>query len=128
MSENDLKNIEKIIKALADKNRLRIIYLLNEKQDLCVCEITDIIGLSQPTISSHLRLLENAGLVESDKDGLWVNYNINSRADPFSRGSIEMICKDLKNDKQAISDVKKLKAIDRDKICGRKTQVPGKRT
>ena len=128
MSENDLKNIEKIIKALADKNRLRIVYLLNEKQDLCVCEITDIIGLSQPTISSHLRLLENAGLVESDKDGLWVNYNINSRAGPFSRRSIEMICKDLKNDKQAISDVKKLKAIDRDKICGRKTQVPGKRT
>ena len=128
MSENDLKNIEKIIKALADKNRLRIIYLLNEKQDLCVCEITDIIGLSQPTISSHLRLLENAGLVESDKDGLWVNYNINRRADHFSRRSIEMICKDLKKDKQAISDVKKLKAIDRDKICGRKTKVPGKRT
>lgn len=119
MSENDLKNIEKIIKALADKNRLRIVYLLNEKQDLCVCEITDIIGLSQPTISSHLKLLENAGLIESDKDGLWVNYNINRQADLFSRRSIEMICKDLKKDKQAISDVKKLKAIDRDKICRR---------
>ena len=104
----------------ANKNRLRMIYLLNEKQDLCVCEITDIIGLSQPTISSHLRLLENAGLVESDKDGLWVNYNINSRADPFSRKLVEMICKDLKKDKQIISDLKELKAIDRDKIC-RKT-------
>ena len=119
MSEHNLKNIEKIIKALADKNRLRMVYLLNEKQDLCVCEITDIIGLSQPTISSHLRLLENAGLVESDKDGLWVNYNINRQADLFSRKLIEMICKDLRKDKQIISDLKKLKAIDRDKICGR---------
>jgi len=119
MSENDLKNIEKIIKALADKNRLRIVYLLNEKQDLCVCEITDIIGLSQPTISSHLRLLENAGLIESDKDGLWVNYNINSQADLFCRKLVEMIGKDLKKDEQAISDVKKLKAIDRDMICRR---------
>ena len=119
MPEQNIRNIEKIIKALADKNRLRIICLLNEKQDLCVCEITDIIGLSQPTISSHLRLLENAGLVESDKDGLWVNYNINSLADLFSRKSIEMICKDLMKDKQTISDLKKLKAIDRDKICGR---------
>ena len=119
MPEQNIKNIEKIIKALADKNRLRIVYLLNEKQDLCVCEITDIIGLSQPTISSHLRLLENAGLVESDKDGLWVNYNINSQTDLFSRKSIEMICKDLKKDKQTISDLKKLKAIDRDKICRR---------
>ena len=120
MSEHNLKNIEKIIKALADKNRLRMIYLLNEKRDLCVCEITGIIGLSQPTISSHLRLLENAGLVESSKDGLWVNYSINSQADLFSRRSIETICKDLKKDKQAIADLEKLKAIDRDKIC-RKT-------
>jgi ArsR family transcriptional regulator len=109
-----------ILKASADKNRLRIIYLLNGKRDICVCEITDIIGLSQPTISSHLRLLENAGLVESNKDGLWVNYNINSQAELFSRRSIERICNDLKKDKQAISDLKKLKAIDRDKIC-RKT-------
>jgi len=100
MPEQNIRNIEKIIKALADKNRLRIICLLNEKQDLCVCEITDIIGLSQPTISSHLRLLENAGLVESDKDGLWVNYNINSLAELFSRKSIEMICKDLNKYKQ----------------------------
>lgn len=120
MSGHNLKEMEKIIKALADKNRLRIIYLLNGKRDICVCEITDIIGLSQPTISSHLRLLENAGLVESNKDGLWVNYNINSQAEFFSRRSIEMICNDLKKDKQAISDLKKLKAIDRDKIC-RKT-------
>ncbi|MES0340814.1 MAG: metalloregulator ArsR/SmtB family transcription factor [Candidatus Humimicrobiaceae bacterium] len=120
MSGHNLKEMEKIIKALADKNRLRIIYLLNGKRDICVCEITDIIGLSQPTISSHLRLLENAGLVESNKDGLWVNYNINSQAELFSRRSIEMICNDLKKDKQAISDLKKLKAIDRDKIC-RKT-------
>ena len=120
MSGHNLKEMEKIIKALADKNRLRIIYLLNGKRDICVCEITDIIGLSQPTISSHLRLLENAGLVESNKDGLWVNYNINGQAELFSRRSIEMICNDLKKDKQAISDLKKLKAIDRDKIC-RKT-------
>ena len=119
MSGHNLKEMEKIIKALADKNRLRIIYLLNGKRDICVCEITDIIGLSQPTISSHLRLLENAGLVESNKDGLWVNYNINSQADLFSRRSIERICNDLKKDKQAISDLKKLKAIDRDKICGK---------
>ena len=119
MSGHNLKEMEKIIKALADKNRLRIIYLLNGKRGICVCEITDIIGLSQPTISSHLRLLENAGLVESNKDGLWVNYNINSQADLFSRRSIERICNDLKKDKQAISDLETLKAIDRDKICSK---------
>jgi len=117
LNKNDIKEAKK---ALADKNRLRIVYLLNGKKDLCVCEITDIIGLSQPTISSHLRLLENAGLIVSDKDGLWVNYNINRQADLFSRKVIEMICKDLKKDKQILSDLKKIKAIDRDMIC-RKT-------
>lgn len=117
MLEKDLKNIEKTIKALADKNRLRIIYLLNKKKDLCVCEITDIIGLSQPTISSHLRLLENAGLIESVKDGLWVNYNISSRLDPLSKSMVETISRDLKTDKQMLSDLEKLKSIDRDKIC-----------
>jgi len=119
MSEHNLKNMEKIIKALADENRIRIIYLLKVKKNLCVCEITNIIGLSQPTISSHLKLLENAGLIESHKDGLWVNYNINSQLCFFSSKFIEIIHKDLKNDKQISSDLKKLKNIDRDMICRR---------
>ena len=117
MSEHDLKNVEKIVKALADKNRIRIICLLKAKKELCVCEITDIIGLSQPTISSHLKLLENAGLIESHKEGLWVNYNINSRSGPLSSGLIKTIYKDLEKDKQIVSDLKKLKNINRDMIC-----------
>ncbi len=117
MPEYDLKSMEKVIKALADKNRIRIIYLLKVKKMLCVCEITDIIGLSQPTISSHLKLLENAGLIESHKDGLWVNYNINRQLDPFSSAFIEIIYKDLEKDKQLVYDLKKLKNIDRDMIC-----------
>lgn len=120
MSEYNLKSIEKVIKALADKNRIRIINLLKVKKVLCVCEITDIIGLSQPTISSHLRLLENAGLIESRKEGLWVNYSINSQLDPFSNEFIEIIYKDLENDKQIVYDLKKLKNINRDMICRRK--------
>ncbi len=120
MSEHDLKNIEKIVKALADKNRIRIIYLIKAKQVLCVCEITNIIGLSQSTISSHLKLLENAGLIESHRDGLWINYNINSQLDPASSGFIEIIYKNLEKDKQIVSDLKKLKNIDRAMICRKK--------
>ncbi len=50
-----------------------------------MCEIKEIIGLAQPTISSHLKLLENAGLIESNKEGLWVNYNISANLDSLSR-------------------------------------------
>ena len=117
MKEQKLKQTTKIIKALADENRIRIVCMLKNKRDLCVCEITEIIGLAQSTISSHLKLLENAGFIESYKDGLWVNYNIVSGLNPFSAELIEMIYKNLKNDKQIKSDFEKIKKVSRDIIC-----------
>ena len=117
MKEQKLKQTTKIIKALADENRIRILCLLKNNKDLCVCEITDIIGLAQPTISSHLKLLENAGLIESFKDGLWVNYNIAGSLDLFSDELIEILYKNLENDKQLKSDFEKIKKVGRDIIC-----------
>ncbi len=120
MKEQKLKQTTKIAKALADENRIRILCLLKNKKDLCVCEITDIIGLAQPTISSHLKLLENADLIESFKDGLWVNYNISSSLDSFSSEFIEVLYKNLKNDIQIKIDEENAKKINRDAICRKK--------
>ena len=120
MKEQKLKRTIKIAKAIADENRIRILCLLKNKKDLCVCEITNIIGLAQPTISSHLKLLENAGLTESFKDGLWVNYNIADSLDPFSAEFIEVLYKNLKNDKQIKIDEENAKKINRDAICRKK--------
>ena len=120
MKEQKLKQTTKIAKALADENRIRILCLLKNKKDLCVCEITDIIGLAQPTISSHLKLLENADLIESFKDGLWVNYNISSSLDSFSSEFIEDLYKNLKNDTQIKIDEENAKKINRDAICRKK--------
>lgn len=120
MKEQKLKQTTKIAKALADENRIRILCLLKNRKDLCVCEITDIIGLAQPTISNHLKLLENAGLIESFKDGLWVNYNINSLLDSFSSEFIEVLHKNLKNDTQIKIDEENAKKINRDAICRKK--------
>jgi len=121
MNENQLKQTAKIIKALADESRLRILCLLENKRDLCVCEITEIIGLAQPTISSHLKKLENADLVESYKDGLWVNYNIVRSPDSFSSEFLETLYKNLRNDKQIKIDMQKAKNINREIICRKKT-------
>ena len=117
MKEQKLKQTTKIAKALADENRIRILCLLKNKKDLCVCEITEIIGLAQPTISSHLKLLENADLIESFKDGLWVNYNISSSLDSFSSEFIEVLYKNLKNDMQIKIDEENAKRISRETIC-----------
>lgn len=70
-----LKEIEKNYKALSDRNRLRIINMLKHRA-MCVCEITKILKLSQSTVSGHLRVLKEAGLVEDKKDGLWIEYSL----------------------------------------------------
>lgn len=63
------------LKALADPTRLRMLDLLVEQPEpLCVCEITDQFDLRQPTISHHLRILREAGLITSDKRGVWSYY------------------------------------------------------
>ncbi|MEM2367334.1 MAG: metalloregulator ArsR/SmtB family transcription factor [Candidatus Bathyarchaeia archaeon] len=63
----------KVFKALADVHRLRILKLL-EVREMCVCEIMIALGLTQPTASHHLGILENAGLVKGRKEGKWVFY------------------------------------------------------
>ena len=65
----------KLFKALGDKTRLRMIYLLRTKE-LCVCEIMAALDLTQPTASHHLGILENAGIVKDRKEGKWVFYSI----------------------------------------------------
>ena len=63
------------LKALADPMRLRILDLLGQQTGpLCVCDITAAFDLGQPTISHHLRVLRQAGFIESKKDGIWVYY------------------------------------------------------
>jgi len=68
----------RFFKALADETRLRILRLL-EVREMCVCEVMVALGLTQPTASHHLGILENAGLVKDRKEGKWVFYSI---ADP----------------------------------------------
>jgi ArsR family transcriptional regulator len=70
------------LRLLADDNRLRIFSLLT-KTELCVCEIEDLLGLSQSLVSNHLAALRRAGLVESrrdDEDARWIFYRANPEA------------------------------------------------
>ncbi|MFW5999784.1 MAG: ArsR/SmtB family transcription factor [Halanaerobiaceae bacterium] len=65
-----------IAKALAHKTRLEIIDILIEKGEKCVCELTEILEVSQSTVSKHLGILKKAGLVDSKKEGLNVTYYV----------------------------------------------------
>ena len=65
----------KFFKALGDETRLRIVKLLSIRE-MCVCEVMVALGMTQPTTSHHLNILENAGLVTSRKEGRWVFYRL----------------------------------------------------
>jgi len=64
-----------VAKAIADSTRVRILKML-ESGELCVCEITERLELAQSTVSKHLAVLRQAGLVEDRKQGLWVYYRL----------------------------------------------------
>jgi len=65
----------RVFKALADTTRLRILKLLDVRE-MCVCEVMIALDLTQPTASHHLKILENAGLIKSRKEGKWVYYSL----------------------------------------------------
>jgi ArsR family transcriptional regulator len=74
----DLKMIEKISKALGDKNRLNILQHITKKGGCAQCaEIHDIIDLAQPSISHHVKILVEAGLIEPEKEGINFKYTLN---------------------------------------------------
>jgi ArsR family transcriptional regulator len=70
-----------VFKALADPHRVRIVNLLaNSDEPVCVCDITDVIGLSQPTVSFHLKKLVDTGLLQREQRGTWGFYSLNHDA------------------------------------------------
>ena len=69
-----MKNLLRVTKALSDANRVRVVKLLEDRA-LCVCEIQQLLGLAQPTVSSHMRILEEAGLVNKERQGTWMIYS-----------------------------------------------------
>lgn len=117
---DDLKHIAKTVKALSDESRLRIMALLEERSGLCVCEITEIIGLSQPTISSHLKILEDAGFIDHRKEGLWANYSISHEISASIKDILGGAISGIRQSKMVKDDLKRLSKVDREKICSRR--------
>lgn len=71
-------DLSRVLKALADPARLRLLSLIGAHAggEACVCELTEAFDLTQPTISHHLRVLREAGLIDSERRGTWVYYRV----------------------------------------------------
>jgi len=95
LKTHDIKSIEKISKALGDRNRLNILLHITKKGGCAPCsEIHDIIDLTQPSISHHMKILAEAGLIEPEKEGRNFKYTLNIKVlDNYLK-----FLKNLKND------------------------------
>ena len=82
LSREQAEAISPLIKALADPVRLRLLSLVasHANGEACVCDLNDAFDLSQPTISHHLKVLHEVGLLDRDKRGVWVYYRVSTAA------------------------------------------------
>ena len=79
-ADEALRNSVAIFKALSDETRLRILKAISHVTEACECNIVPEFGLSQPTISYHLKILREAGLITSQRRGQWVWHRVNQQA------------------------------------------------
>lgn len=100
-----------ITKALSDPNRVRILLVLR-RGELCVCQITDLFGFAPSTISKHLSILHQAGLIRSRKAERWVYYRLADKFAPVTvREALDWVHKSLARTAETAADVKKLRKI-----------------
>ena len=78
-------SVENFFSALADPTRLRCLLLLAAEGELCVCELTHALDVSQPKISRHLAMLRAFGIVSDRREGLWVHYRLNPELPGWAR-------------------------------------------
>lgn len=90
----NISKICQIFKALGDENRLHILRLLN-KGELCGCELLTSLDIGQSTLSHHMKILSEAGLINCNKVGKWCRYSLNETGWETAKSEIKKITKSL---------------------------------
>ncbi len=117
-----MKGFIAVTRALSDPGRVRILLALR-RGELCVCRITELLGLAPSTMSRHLSVLHQGGLIVSRKAERWVYYRLPDETAPVMvREALDWIRRSLGKSGEAVADAKQLKAIlkmDAQEICRR---------
>ena len=120
-----MENTLNITKALADGNRMRVIAALMQHDELCVCQITEMLRLAGATVSRHMSILQNARLVQSRKEGRWVFYRL---LEPFPDLLQKWLGESLCRSPEILEDMRNLQSIlacDADDLCRRQKERKG---
>jgi len=109
--ENKMKDFLNITKALADENRLRIVMALRDGE-LCVCRITELMGLAVSTVSKQLSILYQAGLLNARKEGRWMYYSLAGKSAPSAaREGVAWVRRSLVKSERITEDTRQLKKV-----------------
>jgi len=107
----------RVMRACSDRNRVLILKIL-QQGPRCVCEMQALLGVAQPTVSKHLRILEEAGLIFHRKEGLWVEYALTSgERSPYAAALLGNLRHWLEEDSRWTEIRDRLKGIDRYEAC-----------
>ena len=114
-----MKSFTKVMKALSDPNRVKIIKLLQQKS-MCVCELRAALEIAQPSVSKHLKILEEANLVDYQKDGLWVNYYLtDGKNSPYAASVMGNLKHWLEDDPEIVDLIKKVPFLNREELTAK---------
>lgn len=102
-----------IAKAISEEKRLRIIMSLINTE-LCTCQLSELLSLTESTISTHMSILKRNGLVESKKKGRWVYYSLPTEMSLLVKNTLKMVFVELGNSKIVLEDKKSIKEV---KVC-----------
>ena len=106
-----LNETDTFFKMLADSTRLRCLMLMQAEGELCVCELTHALNLSQPKISRHLAHLREAGILVARRNGTWMNYRINPELEDWALQILQTTLDGVRNTEPFVSDRKMLDAM-----------------
>ena len=111
MTSDAMRTTLRITKALADRQRVRILMMLRPGE-LCVCQIVEALALAPSTVSKHLSILSGAGLVDVRKDGRWAHYRLPDGTDGKSvRPLLEWLGRTLDGDTALERDARDVKRV-----------------
>lgn len=100
-----------LFRILADDTRLRAMVLMHAEGELCVCELTKAIGVSQPKMSRHLAVLRDAGLVRDRRERIWIHYQIEPNLTPWVYPILAALCQGVAEDSPYCDDRQRLAAM-----------------
>lgn len=120
-----MQEFSMVAKAISDESRARILMMLSTGE-LCVCQVIEVLGLAPSTVSKHLSILRQAGLIEARKEGRWIYYRISNKiTDPMIKKAYDWVYGSLAKDSQVRSDLKKLTAVledGKEQLCSQVVQ------